>query len=36
MSSKESYRRAAAIAKEALEKFESLQIGSDPDNFEIW
>lgn len=36
MSYKESYGRAAAIAKEVLEQMDSLQIASHPDNFEIW
>ena len=36
MSYKESYGRAAAIAKEALAQMDTLQIASHPDNFEIW
>ena len=36
MSYKESYGRAATIAKEALEQMDRLQLASHPDNFEIW
>jgi diguanylate cyclase len=36
MSYKESYGRAASIAKEAMEQMDNLEIAAHPDNFEIW
>ena len=36
MTYKESFEKAAAAARQALEKMDALQIAPHPDNFEIW